>query len=62
MQKANFLSSQEAEVSAKINGHLVDYFANMFSIKIFATHDFERKLLSNNLNEYINRGRVKILF
>ncbi|HSX19540.1 MAG TPA: ABC transporter ATP-binding protein, partial [Gammaproteobacteria bacterium] len=62
MIKAGVLSSQIAEVDAKINGLLVDYFGNMFSVKIFATHDFERKQLDKNLSVYITKARIKILF
>jgi len=62
MRKAGILSGNAAEVEAKAGGLIVDYLANMFSVKIFATHDFENKLLSKTLNEYINKSRVKILY
>jgi len=62
MRKAGILSSKVAEAEAKTSGFLVDYLANMFSIKIFATHNFESKLLGINLNDYINKSRLKILY
>jgi len=62
IQKVEALSRSEAEVDSKILGEIVDYLANIFSVKIFAGHKFELKKLGSTLSDYQHKSITKGLY
>jgi ATP-binding cassette subfamily B protein len=61
-RKAGVLSRNESEAGSKINGMIVDYFTNIFAIKIFSSRNYEAKRLDSDLEDYVHKSRAKGLY
>lgn len=62
VRTAAVLSTKESEAGSQINGIMVDYFTNIFAIKIFSSREYEEKRLETSLVDYINKSRSKCLY
>lgn len=62
LRKAAALSNLEAEADSQIWGHVVDYINNMFSIKIFSSHVYEKKNLNVKLQDFAFKSSSRLLY
>jgi len=62
MSNAVMLSNLKAESNSRIWGSIVDYIANMFSVKLFSSYSYENNRLTNKLTEFLSRTKTRDLY
>jgi ATP-binding cassette subfamily B protein len=62
IREAARLSRLQAEANSQVWGNVVDYIANIFSVKIFNSYPYEKNRLNVQLDDFISKSKSKFLY